>query len=54
MKPKCVPAWLLAPNDAPGGLALIERGEHDRVWRMLFSIEAGVPLWSTARERAIR
>ncbi len=47
MKAKAVPAWLLAPNEAFGGLKpieLIERGEHDRIWRTLFSIEAGVPL----------
>jgi len=39
-----VSAWLQTPNDAFGGLKpleVIERGESDRVWRMLYLIESG-------------
>ena len=38
--------WLLTPNAAFGALKpleVIERGETDRLWRMLFYLEAGLP-----------
>lgn len=41
-----VGTWLQAPNEAFSGLKpleVIERGEIDRVWRMLFYLESGVP-----------
>lgn len=44
MEPQSVGAWLQQPLDALGGLKpleAIERGEHDRVWRLLFSVESG-------------
>jgi hypothetical protein len=36
--------WLRTPLEALGGLKpmeAIERGEHDRVWRLLFAVESG-------------
>ena len=41
-----IPDWLETPNDAFGGLKpleVIERGEIDRLWRMMFFLESGVP-----------
>ena len=46
VKPAALPAWLDQPNDAFGGLKpveLIERGEVDRLWRMLFELRSGNP-----------
>lgn len=46
IKPDALPAWLDTPNDAFGGLKpieLIERGESDRLWRMLFELRSGNP-----------
>src|SRR5690606_27840793 len=46
IKPAVLPAWLDTPNDAFGGLKpieLIERGESDRLWRMLFELCSGNP-----------
>lgn len=40
-----IPQWLDTPNDAFDGLkplAVIERGEIDRPWTMIFYLEAGV------------
>jgi DNA-binding transcriptional regulator YiaG len=40
-----IPAWLDAPNEAFGGLKpleVIERGEIDRLWSMIFYLESGV------------
>jgi hypothetical protein len=39
-------SWLNAPNKAFGGvppLQVIERGETDRVWRMVYFLESGTP-----------
>jgi len=44
MKPDRVGEWLDTPNDAFSGLKpldLVERGELDRLWRMIFEIESG-------------
>jgi DNA-binding transcriptional regulator YiaG len=38
--------WLSTPNDAFSGLKpieVIERGEADRIWRMVYAIESGQP-----------
>jgi hypothetical protein len=38
--------WLEQPNDAFGGLKpieVIERGEVDRIWQMIFYLRSGVP-----------
>jgi hypothetical protein len=43
--PEAIPAWLDTPNDSFGGLKpleVIERGEIDRLWQMIFYLEAGV------------
>ena len=44
MKKERVPEWLSIPNSAFDGLRpmeLIERGESDRIWRMIYDLEAG-------------
>ena len=41
-----VGAWMAEPNDAFDGLKpieVIERGEVDRIWRMVHYLESGVP-----------
>ena len=41
-----IPGWLDTPNPAFGGLKpleVIERGEIDRLWSMIFYLESGVP-----------
>ena len=46
MKPDFVGAWLNTPNDALSGLKpleLVDRGEVDRLWRMIYELEAGLP-----------
>lgn len=46
MKPEFVGAWLQAPNPAFAGLKpieVVERGEMDRLWRMIFRVESGHP-----------
>jgi transcriptional regulator with XRE-family HTH domain len=40
-----IPRWLDSPNDAFGGLKpleVIERGEVDRLWTMIYHLESGV------------
>ena len=44
MKPDHVGEWLDTPNEAFSGLKpldLIERGEIDRLWRMIFEVQSG-------------
>ena len=46
MPPAQVGHWLKSPNPAFDGstpLQLVERGEMDRIWRMLFDLESGQP-----------
>jgi RES domain-containing protein len=46
MEPARVGRWLRQPNAAFDGstpLQVIERGELDRIWRMLYDIESGQP-----------
>lgn len=46
MRPAQVGHWLKSPNPAFDGstpLQLVERGEIDRIWRMLFDLESGQP-----------
>ena len=46
VEPDYVGEWLQAPNDAFEGLKpleVIERGETDRIWRMIYVLESGVP-----------
>jgi DNA-binding transcriptional regulator YiaG len=45
IQPKSIPEWLDTPNEAFGGLKpleVIERGEIDRLWNMIFFLESGV------------
>ena len=44
MKSEHVGDWIRTPLEALGGLKpmeAIERGEHDRLWRVLFAVESG-------------
>ena len=46
MQPAQVGRWLKSPNPAFDGstpLQLVERGEIDRIWWMLFDLESGQP-----------
>jgi DNA-binding transcriptional regulator YiaG len=46
MQPDFVSQWLQSPNESFGGLKpleVVERGEIDRVWQMVFELESGVP-----------
>lgn len=46
MEPAQVGRWLKTPNAAFDGstpLQVVERGEIDRIWRMLFDLESGQP-----------
>jgi transcriptional regulator with XRE-family HTH domain len=46
MKPEFIPQWLEAPNESFGGLKpleVLERGEIDRIWALLFHLESGTP-----------
>jgi DNA-binding transcriptional regulator YiaG len=43
--PKIIPQWLDTPNDAFNGLKpleVVERGEIDRLWNMIFYFDSGV------------
>jgi DNA-binding transcriptional regulator YiaG len=45
VKPEAIPGWLDTPNEALAGLKpleVIERGEIDRLWNMIFYLESGV------------
>jgi hypothetical protein len=45
ISPEAIPEWLDTPNDAFDGLKpleVIERGEIDRLWDMIFYLESGV------------
>jgi transcriptional regulator with XRE-family HTH domain len=45
VSPELIPEWLDTPNDAFAGLKpleVIERGEIDRLWSMIFYLESGV------------
>ncbi len=46
MKPKEVGRWLKEPNPALDGsspVQVIERGQADRIWRLLYFLESGEP-----------
>ena len=46
MDPAQVGRWLTQPNPAFDGstpLQVVERGELDRIWRMLYDLESGQP-----------
>ena len=46
MHPESVGDWMTTPNHAFGGLKpleVVERGEVDRIWHMVFLLRSGVP-----------
>ncbi len=46
MEPAEIGRWLKAPNPAFDGstpMQVVERGELDRIWRMLYELESGQP-----------
>lgn len=46
MQEEAIGRWLTTPNDAFDGLKpleVIERGEVDRIWRMVYLLESGQP-----------
>jgi len=46
MQPAQIGRWIKSPNPAFDGstpLQIVERGEMDRIWRMLFDLESGQP-----------
>lgn len=46
MRPEFVEPWLRTPNEAFAGqtpIEVIERGEGDRIWRMIHELESGEP-----------
>jgi DNA-binding transcriptional regulator YiaG len=46
IRPEFVGQWLQSPNEAFAGLKpmeVIERGEVDRIWRMIYELESGIP-----------
>mgnify|MGYP001194020902 CR=1 FL=1 len=46
MRPEQVGQWLKSPNPAFDGstpLQVVERGELDRIWQMLYDLESGQP-----------
>ena len=46
MQPAQIGRWIKNPNPAFDGstpLQLVERGELDRIWRMLYDLESGQP-----------
>jgi hypothetical protein len=46
MDPKAVGRWMITPNAAFDGSTpaqVVERGEGDRIWRMLYDVESGQP-----------
>lgn len=46
MRPAQIGQWLKSPNPAFDGstpIQVVERGELDRIWRMLYDLESGQP-----------
>jgi hypothetical protein len=46
VSPEAVGSWLKEPNPAFDGstpLQVIERGESDRIWRMVYELQSGEP-----------
>jgi hypothetical protein len=46
VSPEAIGSWLKDPNPAFDGstpLQVIERGESDRIWRMVYELESGEP-----------
>jgi hypothetical protein len=46
VEPKAIGPWFVTPNQAFGGMKpieLIERGEIDRLWDMVYRLQSGIP-----------
>ena len=46
MRPDSIGPWLRTPNEAFSGLKpieVIDRGEVERIWRMIYELESGIP-----------
>lgn len=46
MERQAVGPWLTTPNEAFGGLKpleIVERGETDRIWTMIYQLRSGTP-----------
>ncbi len=46
LKPDTIPSWLNTPNAAFSGLKpleVIERGQVDQLWRMIYTLDSGQP-----------
>ena len=46
VEPKSLGAWFITPNETFDGLKpmeVIERGEIDRLWDMVFRLRSGMP-----------
>jgi DNA-binding transcriptional regulator YiaG len=46
VQPDVIPEWLRTPNPAFGGstpLQVMERGETDRIWNMIYELGSGMP-----------
>lgn len=46
MAPGTIRAWLETPNEAFDGLKpveVVERGQSDRLWRMIYMVQSGMP-----------
>lgn len=46
MESDFIAEWLQTPNDAFAGLKpieVVERGEIDRIWRMIYELQSGMP-----------
>lgn len=47
LQPDAIAQWLDTPNEAFGSLKpieVVERGETDRLWRMIVQLDSGMPL----------
>ena len=47
VSPEAIGEWLKQPNPAFDGstpVQVIERGESDRIWRMVYELESGEPV----------
>jgi DNA-binding XRE family transcriptional regulator len=47
MQADFLPRWLVTPNEGLGGISpveALERGESDRLWRVVFLLGSGLPL----------
>ena len=56
MKADFIGTWLTTPVEAFDGLKpleVIERGEVDRIWRMIYQLESGIPTLAALRREKV-